>query len=32
MRKIAFLIPALLLAACSQPAPPAEPRRMHRRR
>jgi len=25
MRKIAFLIPALLLAACSQPAPPAEP-------
>ncbi|HGM6068062.1 TPA: hypothetical protein ACKP39_001749 [Stenotrophomonas maltophilia] len=25
MRKIAFLVPALLLAACSQPAPPAEP-------
>ncbi|WP_303637670.1 hypothetical protein [Stenotrophomonas tuberculopleuritidis] len=25
MRKMAFLIPALLLAACSQPAPPAEP-------
>ncbi|AWH52037.1 hypothetical protein C1924_01955 [Stenotrophomonas sp. ESTM1D_MKCIP4_1] len=25
MRTIAFLIPALLLAACSQPAPPAEP-------
>jgi len=25
MRKIAFLIPALLLAACSQPAPPAGP-------
>ncbi|WP_414540281.1 hypothetical protein [Stenotrophomonas forensis] len=25
MRKIAFLIPALLLAACSQQAPPAEP-------
>ncbi|HFT6994003.1 MAG: hypothetical protein KH046_18335 [Stenotrophomonas maltophilia] len=25
MRKIAFLIPALLLAACSQPAPPTEP-------
>ncbi|WP_414555352.1 hypothetical protein [Stenotrophomonas forensis] len=25
MRKMAFLVPALLLAACSQPAPPAEP-------
>lgn len=25
MRKIAFLMPALLLAACSQPAPPAAP-------
>ncbi|KOQ74636.1 hypothetical protein [Stenotrophomonas maltophilia] len=25
MRKMAFLIPALLLVACSQPAPPAEP-------
>ena len=25
MRKIAFLVPALLLAACSRPAPPAEP-------
>lgn len=25
MRTIAFLIPALLLAACSQPAPPADP-------
>ena len=25
MRMIAVLIPALLLAACSQPAPPAEP-------
>jgi len=25
MRRMAYLIPALLLAACSQPAPPAEP-------
>lgn len=25
MRKMAFLIPALLLAACSQPTPPVEP-------
>ena len=25
MRKMAFLVPALLLAACSRPAPPAEP-------
>ncbi|MCB7148677.1 hypothetical protein LI078_19095 [Stenotrophomonas maltophilia] len=25
MRRMAYLIPALMLAACSQPAPPAEP-------
>ncbi|EMI51682.1 hypothetical protein C405_00177, partial [Stenotrophomonas maltophilia AU12-09] len=25
MRRMAYLIPALLLAACSQPEPPAQP-------